>query len=63
MDEGWGLMDNIDRKYRARRKVYSFHHAEIQSKESEEYQKGAEEVRQRLDVDDPIIRNRLRSWD
>ena len=60
MDEGGGLMDNIDRKHRARRKIDSFHHAEIQSKESEEYQKCAEEVRQRFDVDDPIIRNWLR---
>ena len=56
-------MDNIDREHGARSKIDSFHHAEIQPKESEEYQKGAEEVRQRLDVDDPIIRNRLRSRD
>ena len=63
MDEGGSLMDNIDREHRARRKIDSLHNAEIQSKESEEYQKGAKEVRQRLDVDDPIIRNRLRSRD
>ena len=60
MDESGSLMDNIDSKYRARRKIDSFHHAEIQSKESKEYQKGAEEVRKRLDVDDPIMCNRLR---